>query len=157
MVDVGPAAFVEGIGAAVHAIDHRGGGAGLDEARHPGIAGEAQGAQRAFARGDDEILLVPGRLRGDRRGDVGDMGAARHSLGPAGIAHQFGCEELELLRRGIGEPCAQTRLALGDIADSAVHRPALGQQLPDQLSGDVAGRPRHQNRSCHATLPCFAR
>lgn len=156
VVDVGPAALVEGVGAAVDAIDHRSGRGGLDEASDPRRLGEAQRAQRALARGDDQVVLMAGGLRGDRRGDMGDMGAAGHGLGPAAIGHELGFEQPEGGGRRIAEPRAQSGLAFRHVADRAVHRPAARQQLPDQLPGDVAGRPRHQNRACHANPPLLA-
>ena len=65
---------------------------------------------------------------------------ARCGLGPAGIAHQIGGDQLQIRRT---ERAAHL-VGAAEAADGAAHRPALRDKLLDGETGDIARRARNQ-------------
>ena len=122
---------------AVHHGHHR---RGLHEALDAGRAGGGpQHAQRALDRRADQFLLVPGLLRGERRGDVQHVGAAGDGRVPAGVRLQVRRHELEPRDVGmVAERGLHVRTA-GQRAHGAAHAVAGLKHLDRAVLCDEAG------------------
>jgi len=66
-----------------------------DDAADRRVARGSQHAQRAVARGDDELVLVLGLTERERRRDVQHGVAAGHGLSPAFVGGEVGGHHLQ--------------------------------------------------------------
>ena len=116
------------------AIGDRGHAAGHHHPLHAGRMGKAQGAQRPFARRDDEVIGVLWFPRRNRGGNMLDALHTGHCFGPTGIAHQIAGHQFQIGQTQRGAHLSHTR----QIADRAAHLPAIADQRLDDETRDIA-------------------
>ena len=81
----------------------------------------AQYPQRAFARGDDEFVLVVGHIGYKRRSDVQHVVAAIDRIAPAGILRQVGGEN----RTGTAMAPRLRRMPIADMSTATWSRASI--------------------------------
>jgi hypothetical protein len=117
---------------------------------HAGIARCPQHPQRAFARRPDQLVLVFGLRGREGRGDVVDIVAPCHRLGPAIVLFQIGGEEGEPIAR-VGARRGERRAHFG-FARQIAHRGAdpmpRFEEFEDHMASDEARAACHQDRIC---------
>ncbi len=113
---------------------------GLHHAPDARAARRAQHAQRALARGHDQLVLVLGHVEREWRGHVQHEVATGRGFGPAGVGGEVGGEERQALA-GVGARGLQHGAHLGlalERAHRGAHAVAGREQLQDAVRGDEA-------------------
>ena len=111
------------------------------------VARGAQHAQGPRPRRSDELLLVAGQLRRERRRHVQDVVAPGDRLGPAAVGGQIGGGERQpLARLDAARPHGGAHLVgAGQAAHGGAHLVPRAEQLHHAMTGDEARAAGHQH------------
>ncbi len=116
-----------------------------------GVARGAQHAERPFARGNDQLVLVLGYRLGKRRRHVQHVFAAGDGLRPTRVVFEIGGKESQTFARfGAArlQHGAHVVLAL-QAPNRGTHLMARGQELQDAVGADKTGAAGNQNCAHH--------